>query len=120
MPVQLRFKKHISVGQKSKNEPGVYGQGFNYAVEADFGESCDEGLALRALREVLKDVDHRHLSLDSELIPEPNSENLCRYIFEQLKSKRVQVTGFGSSGETGLLSVAGVNDTRCPSSACCR
>jgi len=70
--------------------------GHNWRVEvAVRGEELDEtGLLIdfrelkAALREVLSELDHRHLNeLPAFREKNPSSENLARYIFERLSEK---------------------------------
>jgi hypothetical protein len=99
MPVELRFAKHIALGQKSGDDPGPYGQGFNYRVEAGF-LPCEE--PEKHLDEVLKAIDHRHLGLDFHAIGEPTTANICRWIFDRLKERGCAVTDVILSRGDGL------------------
>lgn len=92
MPVQVVFKKFMSVGQKSKDDPGPYGQGHNYVVHAAFQWQEDQATLRRIFARVLKEVDHRHLGLDMLDIAEPNTANLCAYIAQRLAQEGAPAT----------------------------
>jgi len=75
--------------------------GHNYRVRAAVGvpELGADGLALdfrdlkTALREILAELDHRHLNADvpefAEGAQNPSAENLARYVFERLAGRRL-------------------------------
>ena len=89
MAVQVRLRKFIAVGQKSKDDPGPYGQGYNYVVEAAFAWSPDLAHVRKSFADVLKEVDHRHLGLDVHLIEDPTTANLCQFIMQGLRERGV-------------------------------
>lgn len=85
MSVEFLLQKNISIGQKSKDQSGPYGQGFNYIVEATFLWSEDNRPAEKHLATVLKAIDHRLLGIDNKDIADPTTANICAWIFERLK-----------------------------------
>lgn len=76
----------MAIGQKSTDDPGTYGQGFNYIVEAGFSESGTPD-SLRTLVDALKSIDHKLLGLDVNLIDNPTSQNICRWLYSAIKAK---------------------------------
>lgn len=103
MSVEIRIRKHIAVGQKSKDHSGAYGQGFNYLVEADFRGQQDAKTLNQHLSEVLKVVDHRHLGLDFLEIGDPTTANLGAWILKKLREKGCDVVGLTLSRGDGLI-----------------
>ncbi|MDP2921592.1 MAG: 6-carboxytetrahydropterin synthase QueD [Candidatus Omnitrophota bacterium] len=91
---------HNLRGYKGKCE-GLHGH--SWKVDARFeketlngiGISVDFTILKARLRDILKELDHKHLNKISAFKTQnPSAENIARYIFEKLK---------GSSKEKGLL-----------------
>ena len=105
MSFEFFIRKHIALGQKPKNDPSLYGQGFNYLVEVGFGgeESNEEEL----VNKTLKQIDHQLLGVDSDLVTDPTTANICRWIFFQLSKERhfrlIEVRLFRGDGLSAVM-----------------
>lgn len=103
MSVKICIRKHIALGQKSKDQSGAYGQGFNYQVEAAFRWQPDAKVLSQNLSKVLKEVDHRHLGLDFLEIGDPTTANLGAWILKKLRERRCEVVDLTLSRGDGLV-----------------
>ncbi len=103
MSVKICIRKHIALGQKSKDQSGAYGQGFNYQVEAEFRWQPDFEVLNQHLSEVLKEVDHRHLGLDFLEIGDPTTANFGGWILKKLRERGCEVVALTLSRGDGLV-----------------
>lgn len=64
--------------------------GHTYRVEVEVEGDLNNGMVIdfadlkRALREVIKELDHR---LINDILDNPTCENICLYIYERLREK---------------------------------
>lgn len=85
MRKEIVLSRNISVGQKTKAS-SRFGDGFNYRVEATFLlDGFNRVQAETALAEALKKIDHKALGVDVDLGFEPTSENLCRFLADEIR-----------------------------------
>lgn len=105
MPVQVRFRKFIAVGQKSKEDPGPYGQGYNYVVEAGFPWREDLEPVQKAFAQVIKEVDHQHLGLDMHALQEPTTAHLCAFFIRRLTEEGMTPSAVRLERGDGLVAM---------------
>lgn len=85
MQKQIILSRDISVGQKTR-ESARFGDGFNYRVEAAFAlDDFDRERAEMALAAALNKIDHKALGVDVDLGFEPTSQNLCRFLADEIR-----------------------------------
>lgn len=87
MSFLIYYRRHLALGQKNSADAGIYGQGFNYVVEAGFRQPAGTSKSAGALADALKVIDHRLLGLDVNIIENPTSQNICRWLYATVKAK---------------------------------
>jgi hypothetical protein len=86
MKQEILLRKNISLGQKTSDSMGAFGDGFNYVVEAGFPLlNFDRVRASVALEGALAKIDHKALGMDVDLGFEPTSEALVVFLAAEIE-----------------------------------